>query len=199
MTALRRIKLTWPIALLILANLAPLFGTLYWGWSVASVLVIYWAEGVIIGVLNIPRILATRGGMGEKLFTSVFFTLHYGGFAAAHGVFLSQFFDAKSELQSLLIGGALFWTALSFAASHLVSTIIRITRGEFADKKPNEQMGQPYGRVMIMHMVVLLGGFAVMVMGSPMGALLLLIGIKIIVDLRAHIKEDRITPTDMKV
>lgn len=199
MTALRRIKLTWPIALLILANLAPLFGTLYWGWSVASVLVIYWAEGVIIGVLNIPRILATRGGTGEKVFTSVFFTVHYGGFAAAHGFFLSQLFGAKAEMNALLIGGALFWTALSFAASHLVSTIIRIARGEFADNKPNEQMGQPYGRVMVMHMVVILGGLAVQAVGSPMGALLLLIAFKIIFDLKAHIREGKNASAEMKV
>jgi len=196
---LRGFTFTWPIILLILANLAPLFGTLYWGWSVASILVIYWAEGLIIGLLNLPRILSTQAALGKRLFTCVFFMLHYGGFAAVHGVFLSELFDAKTELSSLLVGGALFWTALSFFASHLVSTVVRIGRGEFADKQPNEQMGQPYSRVMIMHMVVLFGAFAVQAMGSPLGALLLLIGIKIIVDLKAHIHEGRMTSQEMAI
>jgi len=50
---------------------------------------------------------------------------------------------------------------------------------------------------MIMHMVVLFGAFAVQAMGSPLGALLLLIGIKIIVDLKAHIHEGRMTSQEM--
>ena len=39
--------------MLIAANLIPLVGVLAWDWSVFHVVVVYWLENVIIGVINI--------------------------------------------------------------------------------------------------------------------------------------------------
>jgi hypothetical protein len=50
-------------------------------------------------------------------------------------------------------------------------------------------MARPYGRVMVLHVTVLIGGFAAMALGSPVWALLLLLALKIGLDLKAHIKE----------
>ena len=55
-------------------------------------------------------------------------------------------------------------------------------------------MQQPYGRVVVLHLTILLGGFAAMLLGSPLWALLLLIGLKIALDLKAHLKEHRPLP-----
>jgi hypothetical protein len=52
-------------------------------------------------------------------------------------------------------------------------------------------MSQPYGRVMVMHVVLLIGGWVVMLMRSPVPALALLVAIKTAVDLRAHRAERR--------
>lgn len=48
-----RLKLS--SASLLLANLAPLAGVLFLGWSVSSVIVLYWFENVVIGVINVAR------------------------------------------------------------------------------------------------------------------------------------------------
>lgn len=183
---------TLPLVLLVAANLVPLLGVMFLGWSVASILVVYWVESVVIGVLNIPRILATDGPLGGKLFMSGFFAVHYGGFALGHAVFLNSLFDAGSVFAELRDYGALFWSALGLGVSHLISLMIRLSRREFADKTPNEQMFAPYGRVMIMHVVVLFGGIGLQSFGEPIIALLLLIGIKTVLDIGAHCKETQV-------
>jgi hypothetical protein len=50
-------------------------------------------------------------------------------------------------------------------------------------------MGKPYARVAILHLVIILGGFLLMALKSPLVGLLLLIVLKIIFDLRNHIRE----------
>ncbi|MGI9247995.1 MAG: DUF6498-containing protein, partial [Woeseiaceae bacterium] len=51
---------------LVLANLVPLAGVLLFDWQVFDVLMLYWAENVIIGVINVLRMGVCRGG--EKWF-----------------------------------------------------------------------------------------------------------------------------------
>lgn len=176
---------------LIAANVMPLFGVLFWGWSVGAILLIYWLESAIIGVLNIPRILATQGKIGEKLFTSLFFTVHYGLFAAAHLALLHSMFGADTALSELFQGGPLMWTTLSFFLSHLISFVMRLWRKEFKDSRPMVQLFAPYSRVMIMHIVVLAGAFLIELLGSPIFAVILLVALKTGVDIKAHIREGR--------
>lgn len=42
---------------LIAANLIPLFGVLFLGWSTFAIVVIYWAENVIIGAINVLKMI----------------------------------------------------------------------------------------------------------------------------------------------
>jgi hypothetical protein len=48
---------------LVAVNLLPLIGVLFWGWSLLLILVLYWVESGIIGVLNVFKIATARGGM----------------------------------------------------------------------------------------------------------------------------------------
>ncbi|HAJ37187.1 MAG TPA: hypothetical protein DCL15_16065 [Chloroflexi bacterium] len=50
-------------------------------------------------------------------------------------------------------------------------------------------MQQPYSRVLILHVVVLAGGYVVRLLGQPMLALVLLIVLKTGFDLRAHLRQ----------
>lgn len=43
------------VVVLILANLIPLVGVLFWDWSVFEVVVLYWLENVIIGGIYILK------------------------------------------------------------------------------------------------------------------------------------------------
>jgi Family of unknown function (DUF6498) len=107
---------------LLLANLAPLAGVLFFGWSVSSIIILYWFENVVIGVVNVARMIALSParatlasalgaradaaaaspalrrlgpgamGQGTKLFLVPFFIFHYFFFCAGHGVFVFSLF-----------------------------------------------------------------------------------------------------------
>jgi Family of unknown function (DUF6498) len=54
------------IALLI-ANAIPLVGVLFFGWSLFTILVLFWIENGIVGFWNVPRILLARQSLVESL------------------------------------------------------------------------------------------------------------------------------------
>jgi len=106
---------------LILANLIPLLGVLLFDWNVLEILLLYWTESVVIGLINVLRmagcqtdnILARFGPFtaGRKLppelqqnmppgafraikyFIIPFFILHYGGFCYGHLMAVTGFFS----------------------------------------------------------------------------------------------------------
>jgi uncharacterized protein DUF6498 len=190
---------------LVAANLLPLYCVLFWNWEVFPLLVLFWLENVIIGALNAARMLAVdpRDAVlwAGKLFLVPFFCLHYGMFTAIHGVFVFLLFghsrpSGLSMLEPAL--GALdqwnLWLPLgALAASHLFSFFWNyLYRGEFRRASLSAQMAKPYGRVIVLHFAILLGGFGAMALGSPVWALLVLIAIKVALDLRAHLREHRV-------
>src|SRR4051794_8906883 len=60
--AYRRTASSRSAILLVVANLIPLVGVLFFGWSLWTILVLYWVENGIVGFWNIPRILLAQGG-----------------------------------------------------------------------------------------------------------------------------------------
>jgi hypothetical protein len=49
------------LLLLIAANLLPVAGVLLWGWSIFEIVSLYWFENVVIGVINILKMLTATG------------------------------------------------------------------------------------------------------------------------------------------
>ena len=83
---------------LLAANVMPLVGVLLLGWDLGTILPLYWAETLVIGVYAILRMLTARGGEGMEfgalpLFLIPFFCIHFGGFNAVHGMFLLTLFE----------------------------------------------------------------------------------------------------------
>lgn len=192
---LMRGALTKPTGiLLVLTNLIPVFGVIYLGWDVGTLLILYWLESLIIGALNVPKMLACRApgdnvwiSVGLNLFNVAFFVIHYGMFTFVHGIFVYSMFADGQKPGDILQGGPLFWTALGLLFSHVVSMLNNFFwKQEYYARKVSEQMSRPYGRVIIMHVVIIFGGFLVMTFGSPLLALLLLIALKVTIDLIAH-------------
>lgn len=73
---------------MLLAHLVPLYGALFGGWDVATILALYWLENVVTGIFSGLRIrLAQARSAGERGL-EVFFGMHYGLFTVVHGVFL---------------------------------------------------------------------------------------------------------------
>ena len=98
---------------LIAVNFIPLAGVMFWNWSLFQIVALYWLENLIIGVINLLKMLVSSpdaaafslantsaSGRGpapggkianhvSKVFLLPFFTVHYGMFCLVHGVFIA--------------------------------------------------------------------------------------------------------------
>ncbi len=194
------------VATLIIANVVPLFGVLFLGWKIFPLLVLFWLENVIVGVFNVFKmLLASPSSPGQwvaKIGAIPFFCFHYGIFTLVHGLFVFLMFggllmDSPDFPTPSVIGDAfgtfqLGWAALALFLSHLISFIINyIGKGEYKQSKLNELMQQPYSRVVVLHVTIILGGFLIAFFGSPIFALILLIALKTVIDIQAHVKQHK--------
>ena len=187
------------VLVLIAVNLLPLGGVLFYGLTVFAVMVLFWAENVVIGILNVAKMLTLfklRGDL-EALGMAIFFTMHYGIFTLVHGVFVFTIFSpddgGASSISTEDAGFGVFAIPLlALIASHTLSFLFNfLWQKEYMVVTANELMMQPYGRVVALHVTILGGGFVVMELGAPVYALVLLILIKIGIDLAAHVHEHR--------
>jgi hypothetical protein len=182
---------------LIVANLVPIAGTVFLGWKLSDVMVLYWAESAVIGFFNICKMI--RIGRAAAVFPSLFFLGHFGGFMAIHFLFIYTLFvegpagmNAAGgdlvEVARLFIG---LWPALlALFISHAYSFYSNfLGRGEYRSRTVRNQMSEPYTRIVFMQLVLILGGGLSMALGQAGPVLLGAIVLKIILDVRAHIKE----------
>lgn len=182
---------------LIAANLVPLVGVVIAGWNVGDLMLLFWAESAVIGVYNLLKMARVAGW--AILFLGPFFVGHYGGFMVGHLLFIYTLFinglDGGTDipLQLVLQDFVIMAPALlAFVISHGVSyTQNFLGRKEYLGRDANTQMGEPYKRIIIMHVTIIFGGFLVMALGSALPALLLLIALKLGADLYAHLNEHR--------
>lgn len=182
---------------LIAANLVPLFGIVIAGWNVGDLMLLFWAESAVIGVYNLLKMARVAGW--TIVFLGPFFVGHYGGFMVVHLLFVYTLFinglDGGTDiplpvvLQDFVIMAP---ALLAFVISHGVSYAQNfLGRKEYLGRDANTQMGEPYKRIIIMHVTIIFGGFLVMALGSALPALLLLIAMKLGADLYAHLNEHR--------
>ena len=192
---------------LIVTNCVPVLGVLLWGWDVGSIVTLYWAENLILGVLTLLRML--RVGGFRALGVMAFFSLHYGMFCAAHGILIIDIFDlahqpgdiaSTNSLVDLLAKpiaiifddttGLWWWAFAALCISHGLSFVMNfLGRREFDRITLNKLMSSPYGRILVLHVTVLLGGLAVEALGAPVYLLLVLIAVKIFADSVLHRRE----------
>ena len=198
-------------AFLVLANLLPLAGVLLWQWDVGAIIVFYWAENLIIGLFNMIKLVSL--GTASAIGMALFFTVHYGAFCAGHGFFLMELFniDLLRELGMSISGGFetvghlsasapnyWLWGLGGLLLSHGVSLALNwFAGGERALTSESQLMKAPYQRIFVLQAVIIFGGLAINVLGSPLPLLLILIVLKIGVDLRAHLKEHNLQWNDL--
>ena len=188
---------------LAIVNMVPVVGVIIWGWSVFEIVALYWAENLIIGALNIPRLLLARGGPEEskasfaaKGFLALFFAVHYGIFCTVHGFFVffllgeSDTSDSSFVMLPKMLGEVAGTTGGAFSfllLSHLFSFSWNyIGQREYRTTHAATQMFQPYGRIVILHIAILFGAFAIEMLGAPMILLFILIAGKTALDLGFH-------------
>jgi hypothetical protein len=200
-------------AVLVAVNLVPLIGVLFWGWDVAIILISYWLENGVIGLINVPKImLAAQGNPAIGAAIAGFFAVHYGGFWLGHGIFVffivgfanhgpfgflgpgfpfgGSTFDGSIAGPSADRGPQILLIAVLLFLSHGVSFLLNyVGRREFLNTTPIKQMFQPYGRLIILHVTIILGAFLVIGLGQPVLLVALLVLLKTIVDLFFHLRE----------
>lgn len=192
-------RFTPAIIALVAMNLIPLIGVFQFGWDAATIVFLYWLENVVIGLLNIPKIMACTGGdfprrsLGGLLYLSVFYSFHYGLFCFGHYVFLQSTYESLPDFSNILpalFSPVLFWSLLGLTLSHVVSMIVNFFgRGEYKTRSSKAQMFVPYSRIVLLHIVIIFSGFLAVMMGQGLATLFLLVGVKIVFDLAAHIVE----------
>lgn len=199
------------LAALVMVNLLPVGGVLLFDWDVGALLVLYWSENLVIGAYTIIKMLVVSPVGG--IFSSLFFLIHFGGFCAVHGLFISTlllnqdpglgqgmswpFFLVFVELLVQVVRSVLSYAppewVLAFAAlwlSHGISLVQNFfIAGERYRIGINKLMSAPYSRIMILHVTIIAGGFAVMALGQDMPMLLMLVALKLALDITLHRRE----------
>ena len=208
------------IIALLAANVIPLFGVLFLGWDAFYVVLLYWTENIVIGFYNVLKMVFAAvphpfAHLG-KLFLIPFFIVHYGGFTAVHGFFVLALFHKDGQGPPM---GGMDWpcflvfvqmlfniirymysvippqvrlAVLALFVSHGVSFVQNyLLKGEYTTAKPDKLMGNPYGRVVVMHIAILAGGFLTMAIGSPAPLLVVLVVLKTILDVSLHNREHK--------
>ena len=149
-----------------------MLGVIVFGWPAGNVFILFWVENAIIGLIGVVRIVTARGTGGKRpnltvngrpvhpgpVGLALFFCLHYGLFCLVHAVFTG--FVAYS-----LGVEATFW----FLGLPIVLIMIRYAvelstvwfgAGQRDVVSPAQAMTQPYPRIIVLHVAVLIA-FAV--------------------------------------
>lgn len=200
---------------ILLSNLLVIAFAVIEGWSLGSMMVIYWVQSVVIGIFHVFRMLLLRSFCTEgftsngtrvpenakgKWSTAVFFAIHYGFFHLIYGIFLiagAATGEAGEDSVTGAAGGVAGWfdgpvwfliSVLGFVAGHGYSFYQNV-RADL-ERRPNlgVMMFMPYARIVPMHLTLILGSLA----GAGFGSMLLFSGLKTAADYLMHIVEHRV-------
>ena len=213
------------VAALILANLVPLVGVLWFGWDVWGILIIYWLENGIYGLFNVLKMRKAEGPEDESPMAAAdtrrrlngfkvngrppsgtskaalipFFIMHYGIFWVVHGLFVLTLplfdftgADGEPDFGTTLNPLAILFVLVLLVISHGVSYLFNyIGRGEYLRTTAAQQMFAPYGRLVVLHVTILVGAVVISMTGAPEAAIVVLVLLKIALDLGLHLAEHR--------
>jgi len=202
---------------LIAANLFPLIGVVFWHWDAFYVVLLYWAENLIVGFYTILKIFFAKAEHPVerllRIFPAAFFVLHYGGFCGGHGLFILFLFGNKEfnpfpgdnawpclliflqllinvirQLLTvlprdmlLILTGLFISHGIGFVNNYLLN-------GEYLTAKTKNIMGEPYPRIVVLHIAIIFGAFLTMALDSPIALLVVLIILKTAFELSWHLK-----------
>lgn len=156
---------------IVLGNILTIIMAVSQNWEVGQIMWVYWAQSVIIGIINVHRILSlkefTTEGMKQngnsvpetqeaKRGVAWFFAFHYGFFHFIYMIFLFGLFPIHQISTDELI--MLLLIIFGFFSAHGFSYRYNINR-DFKHKKPNlgAIMFYPYLRILPMHLAIIFG------------------------------------------
>lgn len=186
-----------PMAWVILAvDLFPVWAVLTMGWGAAPLVFLYWLENVILGAVALAKMIATSMkehpiGLIGMLFIGPFFIVHYGMFCFVHGIFVNVFANLNSGNDpGFLSPWGLIEAALQSAPNMTLFVVAIIAvqvvlfiqdfmlGGGYRRTTIDQEMMAPYARVIVLHIAIFAGAFAMAAIGEPMWGMLGLIGLR---------------------
>jgi hypothetical protein len=172
---------------LVVINIVTIINSITEKWNFTQLLLVYWCQSIVIGIISLARILTLKDFHADnftfrnrpaktKLFNAGFFVVHYGLFHLGYYMYITHRLDFDSTRIT-----ALFWFSISlFIICHIFSFFYN--HAEDLTTKPDIGliMIRPYGRIIPMHLSLLLVGL------FPVAIFL---SIKTLVDAGTHILE----------
>lgn len=187
-----------PAVMLLILNLIPAVLAIAFGWSAGLILLIFWAENIVIGGINALKMLISGIAMGTfgavvAVIATAFFVVHYGFFCLCHGFFVMFFISLENGgIDNIPDPGAAPGTLAAYAfgvegfkwnliAIITVQAVLFVTdwllKRKWRETNPMTQMFEPYPRMAVLHITLIAAGFAFVLLHlSAAGAVLLAIG-----------------------
>lgn len=190
----------------LVSNILPIIGVLFFNWSVFSLLLSYWLENIAIGFYQVLKMKRATSNYpvneqnkmipgplrpvkpAEKIFSLVFFCVHYGLFCGGHLIFLYFF-------------GAIVGDPIHFTPFILISSIpFFITHGkdyldgyvankEYETTPLAKLFFSPYRRIVTMHLIITIGALPILLAAAFASKItVVLIVLKIIFDFKVEQK-----------
>jgi len=157
------------IGISVAMNVLTLVGVVAWGWPAGNVYLLFWIENLIIGCFSVIRVRTARGTgdggaqlrvngrpvRGTPTRYALFFLVHYGIFCLVHGVFTAVVASQLGIDAGFLLLG---FPAIVIAVRYLVELVATwFGRGGLRHQVSSAQaMAQPYPRIVVLHLAVLL-------------------------------------------
>ena len=203
----------FPLISLIFANLVTIVLAILGNWDLATVMFIYWAQSIIIGIFTVISLLGAdtaslgadlqkpideRGGSEKitprfiwsyKCTLAGFFTLHYGLF---HWGYYSFIVDSGLFGTVNFADPNLWLSCGLFFVNHLYSHMTYRNKGPKGAGYVNEQFFTPYRRIIPMHLTIIFGSIVILALEvfgitTTLPVLVLFLLIKTYSDISAHL------------
>jgi len=193
---------------IIIYSVLPLLGVLFLGWDWKQILILFWLENITVGLMAIVAMARTNdalagtvtlnkdsgmrlNGAVAKVTGITFFVLHYGMFTFIDGIFV--FALTSGVLMTLNLSHAeLPAGILVVLGMWATASVVKITVAFIQPAPTNpieQQMFNPYKRIIPLHIAIVLGAFAMILLGLPSIAVIVLIVIKLIFDIKNYRSE----------
>ena len=183
-------------------------------WDFREVIVLYWAESGIIGFFTILKILLAKNletsndketinaskkhsMLIAKVFLITFFCIHFGIFMFGHAFFIYGFilngFNKKGNLIDFLnylynVKTAVIALFISHGFSFFENFIMR---GENKNTSIGDMFIAPYPRIIIMHITIVIGAFAMMIFKLNNSFMIIFVLLKILFDIKAPLEKKK--------